>query len=176
MDFLFENPALLFGLAAVVICGAAICAWHFWGGNISKRLKGAEKMPALFIKQHQLVGDKLEIDSNRYLVIDKPGQGWFLDGIQRDAEGKVVGVVLTFDSCIPQFPGRNIDLERICKKIEENDPYTCFPRCVADIEKMHRETSHSPLEEWLGIGALAVVLGIMAIALIFLLPQLKNVF
>lgn len=177
MSFLFENPLLLFALGVLAIIAAGIAAWHWWGGALQSRLRGKEKISVLIIKrQPKLEEAKFAVDENRYIVDEKNRQAWFLGNIQRAKKGEIVGVVITADSCIPQSPGVPRNLENTCITVEKNDPFMCSPRCIADIEKMHRQNVNTPLSEWLGMTAMAAVVAIMGITCIFLLPRLKDVF
>ena len=179
MDALFNNPLLLFLMIVVGLCAVAIGAWHFFGSSLQNRLKGPESMKALIIKKEPKLEEiKLEIDSSRYLVHKKVHRAWYLfpQAIQRTESGEIAGVLLTNESCIPQFPGMDIDMGKLCASIEANDPYMCNDRCLADIEKMHYESQNSALGEWLGFAALAAVGGILVVAIITLIPNLKEIF
>lgn len=179
MELIFNNPLLLFGLAVVVICAAGIFAWHFWGENIQKRLRGAEKLPAMFWKLHPKVDtDKLEIEGSMFLVDPKSRRAWFYDShsILYKPGGEMAGILLTDDSCIPQYPGMKDKLAKACESIKKNGPYMWYSRCMADIERVQREGAGNTVAEWLGIGALASVVGVEAMGLILLLPRIKDAF
>ncbi len=179
MGGLLNNTPLLFGFGLVAIIGVAIFAWHFWGESLQKKLRGTEKMPTLIWKRDPKVEvEKSEIESTRYLVDHKTRRAWLFDSqaINYNPDGESIGVLISHDSCIPQYPGNPEKLGAICKGLEENGPYLWRSRCLSDIEKMQHDQSSNSMYEWLSIAALCTVLGAMIIGGIVLIPSLKGVF
>lgn len=179
MEMLLGNPLLMFGMIVLAFCAVGIGAWHFWGGALQNRLRGPDACPVLVIKKEPKLDDgKLQIDSGRYLVNSKTKRAWYLfpHAIQKAPDGSIAGVIIDNDSCIPQLPGMKQDIESLCQAVERNDPFMCNDRCLADIEKMHYESQNTALAEWLGFAALAAVGGILVVAIVTLLPSIKEMF
>lgn len=169
LDTIFGNSLYLMMIILIGFIGIAVAGWYFFGQSLRSLLKGSDKCPALILKKGPNLEQKhLEIDDDHYLVDWKNRKAWFLMGIQRSPTGRLAGVVLTDDSCIPQVPGVEMDLDNLCKKIKENHPYVELGRCQLEIEKAQRETQNAPLANWFGIMGLAVILGILVIGAIIL--------
>lgn len=170
MGAIFDNPIYLMMIMGCIIIAIGFGAWHFFGDTFRQLFRGTDKLSVLLIKKEpKLETYKLEIESDRYLVDAKKRRAWYLFGIQHKPSGEVANVVISNDSCIPQFPGMEIDLGRICESAKENDKYMCLNRNELAIEKVQREIQNSSLVNWLGVTALAAVLGVLITGCIILI-------
>jgi len=180
MDFgaIFNNPMTLFGLGLTGICALGLFIWFFWD-RISKRFKGAEKAPVLLLKKGPNLEDtKLLVDNIFYLSNDKTKEAWSYhpDAIQFKMDGNTAGVLLTHDSCMPQFPASDLDMKRMYEELKTYIRPITLSQFLSAIEDEIIKNSISPLAEWMGLAVMAAVGGVLVIIIIMLVPYVKNAF
>lgn len=172
LDTIFGNSLYLMMIILIAFAGIGVFAWYKFGSAIKALLRGKEKYPVLLLKQSPNIIEKaLDVEGDAYLVNPKARQAWFIMGIQRTPSGKLAGCVIGEDSCIPQMPGIDHDLERLCETVEKSHPYLELGRVQVEIENMQREVQNAPLANWFGVIALASILGVLIIGTIILITS-----
>lgn len=166
---------VLFGLLAAFIALVVLVVFFFWG-RVKRTLKGETESQKALLLRADLVVEELDlaIDSGRYLVDHETRRAWFLDphAIQRAPDGSIAGVVVTNDSCIPQYPGRRQpDLQAMCQELKASNPYLVHTRAMAAIEEMNREGAQSAMGKWIGIAVTICASAVGVMALVILLTS-----
>jgi hypothetical protein len=167
MSFFANNPLYLFLLIIVILCAAGIFAWVKFGSSIGARLKGPERTPTLVLgKGPETKEEKLLVDNVFYLSNDKTEEAWAFhpDAVQYTLDGSMVGMMVTHDTCLPQYPGY-IDMNRMYKSFKESMRPLCLSQFHKAVETEVAKSSSNAMGEWLGFAALVAVGGVLVIVL-----------
>lgn len=166
---------MMVGIIIAVVGFVGLMAWFFFDKFKKQFSKGSEKLAGILIRNDPAIERiNLEIDTGRYLVDHTKRRAWLLitSAIQRLPDGKVAGVVLTNDSCIPQYVGATqADLTEICKKLKEENSLRVHNRAMAAIEEQNRAHPDSELGKWLGVAICLSAGAVGIIAIIILLTS-----
>ena len=175
LDTIFGNPLYVMAFILIAFVGIGVAGWYMFGNSLKALFRGAEKCPAIILKKTPKFYRKdLEVVEDQYIVDFKTRQAWFLDEIQRTPNGRLAGVVLTEDSCIPQSIGVPVVDGAIwvrCRDLKAKFPFHEQIRCALEIEKLQIEGMNAPLANWFGVMGLASILGVMVIGTIILLTS-----
>lgn len=175
MDFgtIFSNPMAIFGLIAVAICGIGLFVWFFWE-KLKNKLKGPEKIPCQIMSKGPVVAEcNLLVDNIFYLSNEATMEAWAYhpDAVQYKEDGNIAGILLTHDSCVPQFPGKNLDYERMHDELKKE----IRPKTLAQFHNAYeaeiRRNASSPLAEWMGLAVILVVGGVLVMVIVMLLTS-----
>ena len=176
MTWLFANPLYLFLLIIVVGCAVGIFAWYKFGSSVSGRLKGPEKSPSWIVgKSPEVEQAKLLVDNVFFLSNDRTEEAWGYhpDALQYDKDGAPVGLLLTHDTCLPQFTNPNIDIPRMYESFKKSIRPITLAQFHKAVETEIVRNSNNALGEWLGFSALVAVGGVLVIVIFIMI---KNVF
>lgn len=168
MSFLLENPLYLFLLFIVVACAAGIFAWSKFGNSVSNKLKGPEKAPAMMLgKSPEVELTKLLVDNVFYLSNDKTEEAWSFhpDALQYDKSGAAAGVVITHDTCLPQFPAGSIDVIKMYESMKASIRPITLSMFHKAVETEIVKNSNNALADWIGFSALVAVGGVFVVVI-----------
>ena len=174
MGFLLENPLYLFLLIIVGGCVAGLFAWAKFGSSVSNKLKGPEKADVLILGKSPVVEQtKLFVDNVFYLSNDKTEEAWSFHprSIQYDKTGGTSGVILTHDTCLPQFP-QGIDITKMYDALKASIRPITLSMFHKAVETEIVKNANSSMGEWLGFTALVAVGGVFAVVGIILVKSM----
>lgn len=174
MDYfskLFGNPYLMMAFCAAFLGIIALIIYFLWD-KIKAKFRGTEKFPTLLIyKEPKISEGKLEIYKSCYLMNDEEThEAWFIhpDAVQRHPDGSIAELILTRDSCIPQFAGVEIDLENVCAELEKSSPSIFFDHVGEAVFDVEEKNQKSPLADSMGTALLGMVglLGVICLVVL----------
>lgn len=161
------------GLAVVGICAVGLFIWFFWE-KVSKKFKGAEKMSVMILGKGPTVQDvNLLVDNIFYLSDDATAEAWAFhpEAVQYTKDGKVGGLLLTHDSCMPQFPAKRLDMGRMYSELKRAIRPITLAQFHSAYENEIKRSDTSPLAEWLGLAVMTAVGGVLVMVIIILLTS-----
>jgi hypothetical protein len=173
MGFLTENPLYLLLLVIVVGCAVGIFVWQKFGSALSNRLKGPEKAPTLILgKSPEVESTNLLVDNVFYLSNDKTEEAWAFhpDALQYFAGGSVAGLVITHDTCLPQFP-IGIDMKKMYESFKAIVRPVTLSQFHKAVETEMVKNVNSAMAEWLGFAALVAVGGVLVVVLFIMVKS-----
>lgn len=169
MSVITENPVLLLVLIVLGFGVAAILLWLKFGGVISARLKGPEKIDCLMLsKSPPIMKSKLGVDDVFFVSDPKNEEAWAYipQATQYDQKGNALGLLLSHDTCMPQFTNPNINVEQMYEdfcKVSRSIVLTQFNKAW---ESEIKRASSNAIVEYLGLAMLFAVAGAFAIVII----------
>ncbi len=175
MSVITENPILLLVLVVLGFGIAAVMVWFKFGGALSARFRGAEKVPCLLLSRSPVIEKlNLVVDDVFFVSNPKTEEAWAYipEAIQYDAKGNALGLLLTHDTCMPQFTTPNIDVPRMYEEFAKWAQSIADRQVKKAWESEINKAASNAIAEWLGLGMLLAVGGAFAIAIIMAIQHI----
>lgn len=116
----------------------------------------------------------MPVDTVFYLSNEKTEEAWAYhpNAVQYKPDGVMAGLVLTHDTCLPQFLDPSIDLERMYSEFKKNIRPIAMSQFFKAVETEIRAGSSSPMGEWIGFSVVIAVAGVLCIVIAMMINQM----
>jgi hypothetical protein len=118
--------------------------------------------------------EKLPVDNVFYMSNEKTEESWAYhpSAVQYNPDGSIAGLVLTHDTCLPQFLDPDIDLERMFAAFKAEIRDTSMTQFFKAVETEIKANTSSPMGEWIGFAVVVAVAGVLVIVIAMLINSM----